>query len=155
MIVVCLSVCLSVTGGQWKRLRHKMLYFRLLSQRRYKIINILVTFVHTNACHHIGVSPYNSCAEAKKLRDPPGIPISNVIVLITDHSHIFFVWGSWGITLENCHWSLLCKIYGDKSADTTFLFEHVIISYLLLLLRFRSTAVSVSSSLGTSYRRKH
>ena len=81
----------------------------------------------------VGVSPYGSCAEAKKLRDPPGIPTSNVIVLITDHSHILFVQGSQGITLENRHWSLLYKIYGDKSAGTAFLFEHVIISYLLCL----------------------
>ena len=51
----------------------------------------------------VGVSPYSSYAEAKKLRDPPGIPISNVIVSIADHSHVVFVRGSQGITLENRH----------------------------------------------------
>ena len=82
-------------------------------------------------CIIVGVSPYGCCAEAKNPRDPQGISRSNVIASITDHSHTFFAWGSRGITLENRHQSLLYKVYGAKSDDTTLLSEHVIISYLL------------------------
>ena len=35
----------------------------------------------------MGVSPFGSCVEVKKLRDPQGISSSNVIVSIADHSH--------------------------------------------------------------------
>ena len=76
----------------------------------------------------VGVSPYICCAKARKLWDPIG---SNVIALITDHSHIVFIQGSLGITLKNHDQSLSCNLYGDKGNDTAFLFELVIISYLL------------------------
>ena len=79
----------------------------------------------------VGVSPYSCSVEAKKRWDPQGISSSTIMVLITDHSHTFFVCGSRGITVENHHQSLLCKAYGDKSDDTALLSEHVIISYLL------------------------
>ena len=64
----------------------------------------------------VGVSPYSYCVEAKKLRDPQGISSSNII-LIADHSHTIFAWGSHGITLENRHKNSLCKVYGDKSDE--------------------------------------
>ena len=74
----------------------------------------------------VGVSPYGCCAEAKK---NCGIPKGSLaIVSITDHSHTSIVWG---ITLENCHQILLCKICGNKSDDTAILSEQVIILYLL------------------------
>ena len=92
----------------------------------------------------VGVSPYSHCAEAKKLQDPQGISSANAIVSIADHSHIIFVWGSRGVTLENRHQSLPYKIYGDKSADRALLLEHVIISYLfwsvLVWLHFEQCA---------------
>ena len=79
----------------------------------------------------VGVSPYGCSVETKKWWDPQGISSSNIIVSITDHSHAVFVWGSRGITLENHHQSLPCKVYGDKNDDTALLSEHVVISYLL------------------------
>ena len=77
--------------------------------------------------------PHTVAVLKKKLRDPQRISSSNIIVSIADHSHTVFAWGSQGITLENRHQSLLCKVYGDKSDDTAFLSEHVIILYLLCL----------------------
>ena len=81
----------------------------------------------------VGVSPYCCCAKAKKLRDHPGISSSNIIASIADHSHIIvFVRGSQRTTCENLpSKNLLCKVCGDNSDDTAFLFEHVIISYIL------------------------
>ena len=77
------------------------------------------------ACPHIV-----AVLKLKKLRDPPGISSSNVIAPIADHSHIVFVRETRGIIFENRHQILLCKVYRDKSDDTAFLFEHVVISYL-------------------------
>ena len=37
----------------------------------------------------VGVSPYGCSVEAKKQWDPQGISSSNIMVLITDHSHTF------------------------------------------------------------------
>ena len=58
-------------------------------------------------CDIMGVFPYS---EAKNLRDPQGISISNVIVSIADHCHIIFAWGSQRIPLKDHHHSLLCKV---------------------------------------------
>ena len=94
------------------------------------IFYMYMTFVHTNCnVYHRGCVPiYYCCVEAKKLWDPRGISSSNVIVSIADHSYIIIAWGSRAKTAIK---SLLCKVYGDKSDDTGFLPEHVIISYLL------------------------
>ena len=63
----------------------------------------------------LGVSPYSCCVEAKNLRDSQGISSLNVIVLIADHSHTVFAWGSGGITFENRHRSsLYVKYMGIK-----------------------------------------
>ena len=57
-----------------------------------------VTYVHTNARHR-GCVPYRVAVLKPKNH---GIPSLNSVVSIADHSHICFVWGSRGITLENC-----------------------------------------------------
>ena len=68
-------------------------------QRRYEIINI-----PCDLCAHQCVSSWgvpHTVAELK-LKNC-GIPSLNSVVLITDHSHIHFIQGSRGITLENRH----------------------------------------------------
>ena len=92
----------------------------------------------------MGMSPYSCCVEAERLRDPQGISRSNIIVLIADHSHTNFAWGSGGITLENCHRSLLCKV-----DDTAFLSEHVIIMYPLCLNRVGHLCNTADRSKGS------
>ena len=49
-----------------------------------------VTCVHTNACHH-GCVPHRVTVLKLKYH---GIPSLNSVVLVADHSHICFVWGS-------------------------------------------------------------
>ena len=83
--------------------------------------------MHINARHYGHVPIYSCYAETQNLQDPRRISSSNIIVSIADHKHIFF---AWGITLKN-HQSLLCEIYGNKSYETAFLCEHIIILYLL------------------------
>ena len=56
-----------------------------------------VTCAHTNACHH-GCVPH--IVTVLKLKNY-GIPSLNSVVSIIDHSHICFIRGSRGITLEN------------------------------------------------------
>ena len=64
-----------------------------------------------------------------KSADPRGISSSSVIILIAVHSPTILAWGSQGITSENHHQSSLCKVYGDKSDDTSSLDLHAILSY--------------------------
>lgn len=82
---------------------------------RYEIINIQCDFSAYQCASSVHMSPYRYCAEAKKMW---GISSSNAIVSIADHRHTFFALGSQGITLENHHQCLLCKVYGDNSDDT-------------------------------------
>ena len=79
---------------------------------------------------------YRGTSELRTPRDHAEVSIigrcissSNVIVLIT--VILFLLGDPKEITLENRHQSSLCKVYGDKSDDTAFLSEHVIILYLL------------------------
>ena len=71
----------------------------------------------------VGVSPYDCCAEAKELRDPQGISSSNIIVLITDHSHTFLFGDPEGSPSK-----IVIKVYHVKSMSSS---EHMIISFLL------------------------
>ena len=74
------------------------------------------------------MSPYIvAVLKLKTCRIPEGSLSSNIIVSIADHKHIFF---AWGIILKN-HQSLLCEVYGNRSYETAFLCEHIIILYLL------------------------
>ena len=87
---------------------------------------------HVTLCIPICVIVGGLHVEAKSLWDPQGISSSNIIVSNRWSQSLvvqFFAWGSRGITLENHHRSSLCEVHvcGDKSDDTAFLSEHVII----------------------------
>ena len=100
-------------------------------QWRYGIINIPRNFCAYQCASWWVCLHMVAVLKLRSLRDPQGISSSNVIVSISDHSHIYLsclIWGSHGITLENCHQSLLCEVYRNKSDDTAM---HVIISCLL------------------------
>ena len=79
--------------------------------------------------HHQGRDPI--LLKLKNGGDPQGFASLSSLVLITNHNHTTFLWGSSGFTLENRRQSLLWKAYGNKSDDSAFLSVHVILSYLL------------------------
>ena len=92
------------------------------SIRRYEIIDTPHLFAYQ--CASLWACPY--IVAVLKLKNCQGSLSSNVIASIADHSNIVFCSG----ILRDHHRCLLHKVYGDKSDDTAFLFEHVIISYI-------------------------
>ena len=91
--------------------------------RRYEIINIPRDFfayqcVSTRVIKVM--TPYSCCFEAYKLRDPQRFTSLSSSVLIANHNHTGFIWGSTGFTLENHCQSLLCKVYGNKVMTQQF-----------------------------------